>query len=371
MESRNPAQNRRSKTKWLGGLGLLLVSVGSKLKSILSLLKFGKFGATFFSMLVSVGAYALVFPWQTALGLVMMLFIHEMGHVWAARIKGLPVSAPAFIPFLGALIMMKKQPQDAKTEAFVAYGGPLLGTLGALVCFGLAQWTGYEPLYAIAMIGFFLNLFNLLPIHPLDGGRIVTAVSRWLWVVGLIAGVWLVYVLRSPLLFLILVLFVVQLWSSFFSGKKKQRKVGDVIQVDAARFVENGLVPPAEKHQRILPHTQYCDVTTREVWCAVAYPGIGILHQLEGYKGEVHQVRLTKTDSIIEEDSTLLLLHLELDYTPSTEEDPSLRKDEEYYQVPPLTRFGYGVAYFGLAALLVYMMMITGELTANGPTLDG
>lgn len=145
MESRNPAQNRRSKTKWLGGLGLLLVSVGSKLKSILSLLKFGKFGATFFSMLVSVGAYALVFPWQTALGLVMMLFIHEMGHVWAARIKGLPVSAPAFIPFLGALIMMKKQPQDAKTEAFVAYGGPLLGTLGALVCFGLAQWTGYEP----------------------------------------------------------------------------------------------------------------------------------------------------------------------------------------------------------------------------------
>ncbi len=365
METQNPTQ-KRSKLKWLSGLGLLLLSMGSKLKSILALLKFGKFGATFFSMLVSIAGYALLFPWQTALGLVIMLFIHEMGHVWAARIKGLPVSAPAFIPFLGALIIMKKQPPDAKTEAFVAYGGPLLGTLGALGCFGLAVWTGYEPLYAISLIGFFLNLFNLLPVHPLDGGRIVTAVSRWLWVLGLLGGIWLVYLFRSPLLLIILVLFVIQLWSSFFSGKKKLRKTGDVIQVDAAQFTENGWILPAEKHERVLPHIQYCDVETRKVYCAVVYPGLGVIGRLEEYLGEVHQVRLTHTDRIVEEGSTHLLLHLEVHYTPLPEEDSSLRKNQQYYEVPPWTRFFYGIAYFGLAAFLVYMMIVTGEFAAEG-----
>ncbi len=365
METRNPPQ-KRSKMKWLGGLGVLLLSVGSKLKSILSLLKFGKFGATFFSMLVSIGGYALLFPWQMALGLVMMLFIHEMGHVWAARIKGLPVSAPAFIPFLGALIIMKKQPPDAKTEAFVAFGGPLLGTLGALGCFGLALWTGHEPLYAISLIGFFINLFNLLPIHPLDGGRIVTAVSRWLWVLGLLGGIWLVYLLKSPLLFIILILFVIQLWSSFFGEKKEVRKIGDTIQVDTAHFTDYEWLLPAEKHERVLPHIQYCDVETREVYCAVVYPGLGVIGRLKGYSGEIHQVRLTHTDRKVEEGSSHLLLHLEVHYTPSPEEDSSLRKNQQYYKVPPWTRFFYGIAYFGLAAFLVYMMILAGEFTAEG-----
>lgn len=167
----NEKEGRKSPWGWIGGLGALIVS---GLKYIPALLKMGKFGGTFISMAVTVGAYALLYPWSFAIGLVLMIFIHEMGHIWAAKRKGLPVSAPAFIPFLGALIMLKRQPQDAVTEAYVAFGGPLIGTAGAFMTWLLAGWTGYEVLYPIAFIGFFLNLFNLLPMHPLDGGRIVT-----------------------------------------------------------------------------------------------------------------------------------------------------------------------------------------------------
>lgn len=210
------------KSKKFGLARTFLVSIGTKLKSILPLLKFGKFGGTLITMAISVGGYALLFPYQFAIGLVLMIFIHEMGHVWAAKIKGLPVSAPAFIPFVGALITMKKQPSDAATEAFVALGGPLLGTLGAVVSYGLGVWLDQDLLIAIAYIGLFLNLFNLIPIHPLDGGRIVVAITRWLWVVGLIVGLFLIIYLKSILLLIIYIMFLIDLWGAY--RKKKPKK---------------------------------------------------------------------------------------------------------------------------------------------------
>ena len=126
--------------------------------------------ASIITLLLSVGAYALLFPLAFAVGLVAMLLIHEIGHVWAARQKGIPVSVPLFIPFVGALVWMKKRPRDARTEAYIALAGPVAGTLGALVVYGAGIWFQHPLLLVIAKIGFFLNLINLLPMPPLDGG---------------------------------------------------------------------------------------------------------------------------------------------------------------------------------------------------------
>ncbi|MBE0341963.1 site-2 protease family protein, partial [Paenibacillus sp. 28ISP30-2] len=123
------AKSKSGSSKWyLGSAAALLLLKG---KSLLALLKFGKFGGVLISMAITIGTYAIIYPWGFAVGFVLLLFVHELGHVWAAKRKGLPVSAPLFIPFLGALITMKRHPLDAQTEAYVAMGGPFLGTVGA------------------------------------------------------------------------------------------------------------------------------------------------------------------------------------------------------------------------------------------------
>jgi Zn-dependent protease len=142
------------------------------------------------SMLVSVLIYANFLPggWRFAAGFVALMLVHEMGHVVAMWYYGLSASPPIFIPFLGALINLRQNPPNAKVEAIVGIGGPLAGTVAALVCYGLYHYvpalhTGLM-LY-LAYFGFLLNLFNLLPVPPLDGGRITAAVSPWIWMVGL------------------------------------------------------------------------------------------------------------------------------------------------------------------------------------------
>jgi len=151
---------------------------------LLSGAKAGKLLTTGGSMLFSVVLYAWVFGWGYAVGFVALLFCHEMGHYIAARQKGLPVGAPTFIPFVGAWIELGKQPLDAEVEAYVGIAGPLAGTLAAVVCYFFARSQGSQLLLAVAYSGFFLNLFNLIPLPPFDGGRITAAISRRLWLVG-------------------------------------------------------------------------------------------------------------------------------------------------------------------------------------------
>jgi Zn-dependent protease len=164
------------------------------------------------SMLVSIGAYALLWGWQFAVGFVLLLFVHELGHVIEAKRQGLPVSAPLFIPFLGAMIMLKGNPEDAWREAKVAIAGPILGSLGALATWGLGEYLDSDLLIALAFTGFFLNLFNLLPIVPLDGGRIVAAVHPVLWGLGLLGLAGLAFVAPNPILIVILVIGGLELW---------------------------------------------------------------------------------------------------------------------------------------------------------------
>jgi Zn-dependent protease len=158
------------------------------------------------TMLVSIAAYALLWGWQFAVGFVLLIFVHELGHVWEARRQGLPVSAPMFIPFLGALITLKQLPDDAWKEAKLAIAGPILGSVGAAGAWALGEALDSELLIALAFTGFFLNLFNLAPISPLDGGRIVAAIHPALWLVGLAVLLGLTILAPNPILILILVL---------------------------------------------------------------------------------------------------------------------------------------------------------------------
>ncbi|WP_241154334.1 site-2 protease family protein [Staphylospora marina] len=362
MSERKTERPRSKWFTWLAGMGFLVASLGGKLKSILTLLKFGKFGSTLFSMFLSVGVYALIYPWQFAIGLVLMLLIHEMGHVWAAKRKGLPVSAPAFIPFVGALITMKRQPADAATEAYIAFGGPLLGTLGAVFTHALGVWTGEHILLVIAMVGYFINLFNLVPIHPLDGGRIVTAVSRWLWVVGLVAGFVMILYLRSILLALIYILFVMELWSTFGRRKPKAKTIPLEVRVPLARFEETGLSIPEERQSRELLFRQYCLVETQDHRAAVEDPALGTMVEFP-FQGDIRSAKLVRTFAPGPEESEVRMV-VEIEAIP--ESIGGIRKDKRYYQVPARLRWGFGLAYFGLAAFLAWMLTLIGNLPIQG-----
>jgi len=182
---------------------------------LLSGVKLGKLFTTDGTMLLSVIVYAFVWGWRYAVGFVVLMFVHEMGHYIAARQRGLDVGAPTFIPFVGAWIELKDMPHDAETEAYVGMGGPLVGTVGALVCYFIARDTHTDWLLAVAYSGFFLNLFNLIPMSPLDGGRITQVISPWLWLAGVPILLAMMIWSPSPMLILIAVLAGSQLWTAW------------------------------------------------------------------------------------------------------------------------------------------------------------
>ncbi len=180
-----------------------------------------KFGAVLFklkvftvagSMIVSVGAYALLGGWWFGVGLVLLIFVHEMGHVLELRRQGVPASAPLFIPFLGAVVGMKQLPDNAWKEAQVALAGPLLGSLGAAAVYAAGVAYDSRFLKAMAFVGFLINLFNLLPIVPLDGGRAVAALHPALWGVGLAGLVALEIYRPNPILPIIVIFGALELW---------------------------------------------------------------------------------------------------------------------------------------------------------------
>jgi Zn-dependent protease len=169
-------------------------------------LKLGKVLLTGGTMLISVFAYALIFGWAYAVGFVLLIFVHEMGHYLAARQRGLNVGAPTFIPFVGAWIQLKEMPHDAETEAYVGMAGPFAGTVGALACYTLARHYDSNLLLALSYAGFFLNLFNLIPLSPLDGGRITAVISPRLWLIGVPILIALFFYRPSPMLIVIALL---------------------------------------------------------------------------------------------------------------------------------------------------------------------
>jgi Zn-dependent protease len=207
---------REPRFRLLRKLAAPLIVLGAflaKFKYILFAIFKLKVVTTSVSMVLSIGAYSLLWGWKFALGLVLLLFVHEAGHALEAKRQGLPVSAPVFIPFLGAAILLKENPQNAWKEAQIALAGPVIGSLGAAAVWWYGEATDNDLLLAIAFTGFFLNLFNLLPIVPLDGGRAVAALHPAFWFAGLIGLGVLTFFAPNPILILILVVSAMELWN--------------------------------------------------------------------------------------------------------------------------------------------------------------
>ena len=151
---------------------------------------------TFFSMLASVGVYWVAFGWKFAVGLVLSIYVHEMGHVWMLNRYGFKATAPMFVPGLGAMIRLKQHPADPREDAMIGLAGPVWGLFAAGVCYAVYLGTKWPAWAAIAQVGAWLNLFNLLPVWQLDGGRAFRALSstqRWVVIAAMGAALFLTH----------------------------------------------------------------------------------------------------------------------------------------------------------------------------------
>jgi Zn-dependent protease len=190
----------------LAAAAAVIAKFFAAIKGLLLLIPKLKLLTTAGTALVSVAAYSLWFGWTFAIGFVVLLFVHEMGHVIQLRREGIKATAPMFVPFMGAFISAKSLGDNALAEARVGLAGPILGTLGAGACLAVGELTNSDLLRALAYIGFFLNLFNLLPVVPLDGGRAMAAMAPWMWFIGLGALVALLFIVPNPILLIIVAL---------------------------------------------------------------------------------------------------------------------------------------------------------------------
>lgn len=175
IEDHRPIHPRSGIRQSLGRLGSLIVGFG------VAALKWGFVFGKFFSFFISVAAFSFWFhSWQFAFGFVLLIAIHEFGHVLEARRQGLQVSMPTFIPFIGAYVTIERAGLTPWKNALISLAGPFLGGVAAAVCWGLGTSRDSEMLQVLANMGFLLNAFNMLPIGFLDGGQTVHA-AREAW----------------------------------------------------------------------------------------------------------------------------------------------------------------------------------------------
>jgi len=194
----------------LGSNAIRRLGVG--LFGLATMVKFGTTTGMALSMLLSLAVYALAFGWRFAVGFLLLLFVHEVGHLVAVNVVGLKASRPMFVPFLGAVISLRRPPVNAKMEANIAIAGPAAGTLSALVCMAIYLWTDSTLMLVLCYTACLLNLFNLIPCDPLDGGKIASAISPRLWWVGSICTGILYFYTHNFFVFVILLVSLFRIW---------------------------------------------------------------------------------------------------------------------------------------------------------------
>jgi Zn-dependent protease len=220
-----PAPTSRSNKKSALTVGFLALLAKAKgLLLILQGLKFGKLLLTFGSMAVMIAVEAMRYGWMFGVGFVLLIFIHEMGHALAIKRAGLNASYPVFIPFVGAFISLKSQVRSPREEAEIALAGPLAGAVASAACAGIYLLTRERLFLALAYSGFFLNLFNMTPLPPLDGGRAAAVFSQRAWWIGLAVIVAMFALTRAPQLLII----------GFFAFTHARRKNQPVVDAPAA-----------------------------------------------------------------------------------------------------------------------------------------
>ncbi|HSN68602.1 MAG TPA: site-2 protease family protein, partial [Thermoanaerobaculia bacterium] len=235
--SGSPAPERRKPWRIVAGafvaVGLLLLKLkgvlffaGAKVKPFL-VNPFEGFGVAQFavtggSMVLSLAAYAIKMGVPFAIGFITILVVHEVGHALTIRARGLRAGAMVFIPFIGGAVTLRRQPRSAFVDAQIGLGGPIAGTFASGVSLLVYHATS-EPLWlALAFGGFLLNLFNLTPVGPLDGGRIAGAITKWMWTLGAVILAVLLFRWRNPLLLPILLLGIWQIWHSIVEEKRRR-----------------------------------------------------------------------------------------------------------------------------------------------------
>ena len=256
---KNDGSKKRKRLAGLGGLGVTLAGLLVKFKMLVMVLFdikwvafLGKFGLASVSALISVAIYSRLFGWGFAVGLVALLFVHEMGHAVVMKLKGIPVGGMIFIPMLGAAVFMRRMPSNARDEAEVGIAGPVAGALASLACLLIAHAlmvsSGSPGIWApLAYFGCFLNLFNLIPIVPFDGGRVLAAIDRRIWILGFLAlvavQIWEWFTGNSSIwLLLFIVIAATDFWTRRRMGKSVEGQayyavpVGERIIIGLAYF---------------------------------------------------------------------------------------------------------------------------------------
>lgn len=234
-------KNEKKKDKTKAGLAAILIAILAKSKVlilfliktmkldvVLQLFKLGSMGGTLVTMALMAWAYASAYGWSFAVGFVALIFIHEMGHFLAAREAGVEVSAPVFIPFMGAFISMKGKPANAEIEGKIAIAGPLAGTLGTL--FVALAWlvSGNDLFKGLIYINLIITLFNLIPFGFMDGGRVASAISGKFGIVGLILFGTLALLSHNPVLVVLLLFGTINAWKM----RKKNRDEDAYFDID-------------------------------------------------------------------------------------------------------------------------------------------
>jgi Zn-dependent protease len=193
------AQRRR------GGLGAILAALAAFALKFKFLLLFGaKLFALSWTFLLSLWVYVVLFGWKLAVVVMLVLLAHELGHYFAFRAYGLPARLPAFVPLLGAFTA-GAPPQDLEQDAYIALAGPLVGLGLAAVCYAIGDARHDRFWYACADLSAFLNLFNMIPMPPFDGGRIIGALWPPLWIVGFAVFVGFAILMHIPILFVLII----------------------------------------------------------------------------------------------------------------------------------------------------------------------
>jgi Zn-dependent protease len=202
--------------KSAGGFAAAAALVAAKFKALIALLPglkwlifLPKFALSFGTVFASIWFYALFYGWKLAVVFVLLILVHEMGHWVVIRGFGGAVSLPYFIPGLGAFVAQKSPLTSADQDAYAALAGPILGVAASAICWGFGALL-HDPFWIVAAyLGFFINLFNLIPVLPLDGGRVAGVVDSRLWIAGVVAFAVFLFAFHSfgpiSILFLIVI----------------------------------------------------------------------------------------------------------------------------------------------------------------------
>jgi Zn-dependent protease len=214
----------------MGVVGVLILKLGAQLKFFIApVLKFFplllKSGGTMF---VSIWAYSMFWGWKYAAGFVLLILVHEMGHVMAARRFGVKATAPMFIPFMGAFIALQSAMKDALVEAEIGIAGPVWGSIGAALCHAAGIYFDMPLLLALAWTGYWLNLFNLTPVGQLDGGHVVQALSPWMQLLGFPVMLGLAIMRPSLIIFLLLAMSLPRLIALFRARTEAEQQFYNV-----------------------------------------------------------------------------------------------------------------------------------------------